>query len=69
VNVALFFEELLDSDLIRVSVRSKVGSVDACEVAQVFGGGGHAKAAGIRMEGPIEKAREAVIAEVIKQFS
>ena len=69
VNVALFFEELLDSDLIRVSIRSKVGSVDACEVAQVFGGGGHAKAAGIRMEGPIGKAREAVIAEVIKQIS
>jgi len=69
VNVALFFEELLEGNAIRVSIRSKVDSVDACEVAQIFGGGGHAKAAGIRMEGPIEKAREAVLAEVIKQLS
>ena len=70
VSVALFFEELLDDgDAIRVSIRSKVGSLDACEVAQVFGGGGHAKAAGIRMDGPIESAREAVLAEVIKRIS
>lgn len=68
VNVALFFEELLD-DSIRVSIRSKIGSVDACEIAQVFGGGGHAKAAGIRMAGPISEARNAVIAEVVKHLS
>lgn len=68
VNVALFFEELVETDAIRVSIRSKVGSIDACEVAQIFGGGGHSKAAGIRMDGPIEKAREAVIAEVIKHL-
>lgn len=68
VNVALFFEELLD-DSIRVSIRSKVGSIDACEIAQVFGGGGHAKAAGIRMPGPISEAREAVIREVSKHLS
>ncbi len=68
VCVALFFEELVETDAIRVSIRSKVGSIDACEVAQIFGGGGHAKAAGIRMDGPIERAREAVIAEVIKHL-
>jgi len=67
VTVALFFEELKDQS-IRVSIRSKMDSVDACEVAQVFGGGGHAKAAGIRMEGPITAARERVIAEVQKQL-
>ncbi|MGJ8657193.1 MAG: DHH family phosphoesterase [Akkermansiaceae bacterium] len=68
VNVALFFEELMD-DSIRVSIRSKVGSLDACEIAQVFGGGGHAKAAGIRMAGPIAEARSAVISEVSKHLS
>ena len=68
VNVALFFEELMD-DSIRVSIRSKIGSVDACEIAQVFGGGGHSKAAGIRMEGPISVARSAVISEVTKHLS
>ncbi len=68
VNVALFFEELMD-DSIRVSIRSKIGSIDACEIAQVFGGGGHAKAAGIRMPGPISEARSAVICEVSKHLS
>jgi len=68
VTVALFFEELMD-DSIRVSIRSKIGSIDACEIAQVFGGGGHAKAAGIRMPGPIAEAREAVIVEVNKHLS
>ena len=68
VNVALFFEELMD-DFIRVSIRSKTGSIDACEIAQLFGGGGHAKAAGIRMPGPISEARRAVISEVTKHLS
>ncbi len=63
VTVALYFEELVDG-MIRVSIRSGVDSLDACEVAQVFDGGGHAKAAGIRMEGPITEARKKVIAEV-----
>jgi len=67
VTVALFFEELMDMT-IRVSIRSKVDSLDACEVAQVFDGGGHAKAAGIRMDGPIAEAREKVIAEVQKRL-
>jgi phosphoesterase RecJ-like protein len=68
VNVALFFEELMD-DSIRVSIRSKIGSIDACEIAQIFGGGGHAKAAGIRMPGPISEARRTVISEVTKHLS
>ena len=68
VTVALFFEELSD-ETIRVSIRSKMESVDACEVAQVFGGGGHAKAAGIRMAGPITEARVKVITEVKNQLA
>ncbi len=68
VNVALFFEELMD-DTIRVSIRVKIGSIDACEIAQVFGGGGHSKAAGIRMPGPLAEARAAVINEVAKHLA
>ena len=67
VSVALFFEELMD-DSIRVSIRSKTGSIDACEIAQLFGGGGHAKAAGIRMSGSIAEVRLAVICEVSKHL-
>ena len=47
VQVAVFFEELLDGT-IRVSMRSKDKSIDVCEICGEFGGGGHALAAGIR---------------------
>lgn len=63
VIVAAFFEELPD-DKIRVSLRAKDASVNVCEIAQQFGGGGHARAAGIRMPGPIAAAREKVLAEI-----
>jgi len=63
VKVAAFFEEL-KGDSIRVSLRSKTDDIDACEIAQQFGGGGHSRAAGIRMDGPIESARERVLAAV-----
>lgn len=63
VVVAVFFEELPDGK-IRVSMRSKDPSVDACKICAEFGGGGHALAAGIRMTGPIEVAKAQVLAEV-----
>ena len=63
VEVAVLFEELEDSS-VRVSMRSKSAGIDVCEIASVFGGGGHSKAAGIRMAGPIAQAREKVLAEV-----
>jgi len=63
VEVAIFFEELQDG-MIRVSMRSKNKAINVCDVAKVFGGGGHAMAAGIRTEGTIESVRDAVIAEL-----
>ncbi len=63
VKVAVFFEAL-EGGKIRVSMRSKDSGVNVCEVAQKFGGGGHALAAGIRMAGPLEAAKEKVIAEL-----
>ncbi|MCH7225163.1 bifunctional oligoribonuclease/PAP phosphatase NrnA [Haloferula sp. A504] len=68
VTVALFFEEL-DGGKIRVSMRSKDRRIDACEVCQQFGGGGHALAAGIRMPGPIEEARKKVLEVVDAKLS
>ena len=61
VKAAVFFEEL-EGGKIRVSMRSKDRSVNVCEVALKFGGGGHALAAGIRMGGPWEDAKVAVLA-------
>ncbi|MGC6458864.1 MAG: DHH family phosphoesterase [Akkermansiaceae bacterium] len=63
VVVAVFFEELGEGK-IRVSMRSKDKRVNASEVCGVFGGGGHALAAGIRMPGPLEEARDRVLAEI-----
>jgi len=60
VLVAVFFEELPDGK-IRVSMRSKDRRFDVCQIAQQFGGGGHALAAGIRMPGPIEDAKGKVL--------
>ncbi|GAA5494323.1 bifunctional oligoribonuclease and PAP phosphatase NrnA [Rubritalea halochordaticola] len=61
VTVAVFFEEL-KGGTVRVSMRSKDLKVNVCEVAKEFHGGGHALAAGIRMEGPMSEAREKVLA-------
>lgn len=63
VIVAVFFEEL-EGGKIRVSMRSKDRRVNASEICGLFGGGGHALAAGIRMAGPLEDAKEKVLAEL-----
>lgn len=63
VVVAVFFEDL-DGGKVRVSMRSKDARVNASEICGVFGGGGHALAAGIRMPGPLEDAREKVLAVI-----
>jgi len=60
VRVAVFFEELPDGK-IRVSMRSKDRRLDVCKIAAEFGGGGHALAAGIRMKGPLDVAKAAVL--------
>lgn len=68
VLVAAFFEELPDGK-IRVSLRAKDASVDVCEIAQQFGGGGHTRAAGIRMPGPLNEARSQVLKAISKTLS
>lgn len=65
VQIAVFFEELPDGK-IRVSMRSKDKRVDVCKIAVEFGGGGHALAAGIRMQGPLEEAKPLVLAAICR---
>ncbi len=67
VVVAAFFEEL-DNGKIRVSLRSKDDTVNVCEIAQLFGGGGHARAAGIRMTPPLSDARAKVLKAISEQL-
>ena len=60
VQVAVFFEELPESK-VRVSMRSKEPRFDVCKICSLFGGGGHAQAAGARLAGPLAAAEEKVL--------
>lgn len=61
VKLAAIFEEMKDGR-IRISLRSKDPVLSVSSIAANFGGGGHSMAAGIRMPGPIQEARDHVIA-------
>lgn len=63
-EVAILFKEA--GDTTRISVRTKPGGVDATVLTGVFGGGGHARAAGATVLLPVEQARDAVLAEARK---
>ena len=51
----------------KISVRTVKG-VDACAIARRLGGGGHGQAAGCELEGNLENAKAAVLAEVEKEL-
>jgi len=62
VQVVVLITEAEDGQ-VRLSFRSKPGdnAVNVSEVARHFGGGGHARAAGARLEGTIDQVRTRVI--------
>jgi bifunctional oligoribonuclease and PAP phosphatase NrnA len=60
-EVAILFKEAGEGT--RISVRTKPGGVDATVLTGIFGGGGHARAAGATVPLPVDQAREAVLAE------
>jgi phosphoesterase RecJ-like protein len=60
IEASAFFREIADCSY-RVSLRSK-GSIDVARIAQTFGGGGHVCASGHAIAGPLEAAREQVLA-------
>ncbi len=66
VEAAALFVELKDGR-IRCSLRSR-GAVDVRKIAAKFGGGGHTMAAGVYLDGPLEKAKELILAEMAEQF-
>jgi nanoRNase/pAp phosphatase (c-di-AMP/oligoRNAs hydrolase) len=64
--VAVFTDATRAGDLeptTKISMRSKPGpnAVDVSAVAATLGGGGHARAAGLKLKLPLERAREAVL--------
>ena len=66
VEAAALFIELKDGR-IRCSLRS-TGTVDVSKIAANFGGGGHKMAAGTYLPGPLENAKQLIIAEIKKQL-
>ncbi len=59
VEVAVLFV-WMDAERSKVSLRSR-GDFDVREVAEAFGGGGHAKAAGVRVPGLVDDAMAVIL--------
>jgi phosphoesterase RecJ-like protein len=59
VHLALLFRQLA-SGRVKVSLRS-IGDVDVATFAQRFGGGGHARAAGVSFEGTMGEVQQRVL--------
>ncbi|HEY1646916.1 MAG TPA: bifunctional oligoribonuclease/PAP phosphatase NrnA [Terracidiphilus sp.] len=62
VEAAVFLRELPEGR-IRLSLRSK-GKIDVAAIAGKLGGGGHENAAGSTLDGPLEHATSAILAEL-----
>ena len=61
-EVAILFKEAGPA-VTRISVRTKPGGVDATALTGIFGGGGHARAAGASVAAAVVEARGAVLRE------
>jgi bifunctional oligoribonuclease and PAP phosphatase NrnA len=68
VEVSAFFREMADRKHWRVSLRSK-GRINVANVAEHFGGGGHACASGCGLDGPLSVASERVLAQLRIEMS
>ncbi|WP_150267750.1 DHH family phosphoesterase [Paenibacillus tepidiphilus] len=62
VEVGILFKEI-NGQAVKASLRS-AGKVDVAALAQVFGGGGHTRAAGARIDAPLAQAIPLVLEEV-----
>ena len=60
VEASVLLVEPPDGGPVRVSLRSK-GKVDVARFAETFGGGGHARAAGLKIDGPLAAVHDAVV--------
>ncbi|RIX51782.1 bifunctional oligoribonuclease/PAP phosphatase NrnA [Paenibacillus nanensis] len=64
VEVGILFKETNDG-AVKASLRS-AGKADVAAIAQTFGGGGHVRASGCRLDGPIEEAIRVLVDAVRK---
>lgn len=68
VEVSLLFVEPRDDGPVRVSLRSK-GQVDVARFAEQFAGGGHARAAGLKLNGTLADVHDRVVAAMTARLS
>jgi phosphoesterase RecJ-like protein len=61
VEVSILMTEPADFGPVRVSLRSK-GQIDVAKFAEQFGGGGHARASGLKIDGDFQSAHDKVVA-------
>ena len=66
VEFCAFFKQLPDGR-VKVSLRSN-GKVDVYEIARSHGGGGHRMAAGVALDGPMNKAIQLLINDCAENY-
>src|SRR5207248_5750214 len=65
VQVSMLITEPIDFGPVRISLRSK-GQLDVAKFAEQFGGGGHARASGLKIEGSFDEAHERIVTELAR---
>jgi phosphoesterase RecJ-like protein len=68
VQVSILLVEPKDSGPVRVSLRSK-GQVDVAKFAEQFGGGGHARASGLKLDGSLDAAHDRVVEAMVRTMT
>jgi phosphoesterase RecJ-like protein len=63
VESAVFLRELPSASQFRLSIRSK-GKIDVAQIAESFGGGGHRRASGCTLDGPLGVATDRILAQL-----
>jgi phosphoesterase RecJ-like protein len=66
VEVGILFK-VIHENAVKVSLRS-AGKVDVALLAQTFGGGGHTRAAGAKIEAPLEQVIPLIVEEVRRKL-
>ncbi|MNG02006.1 Bifunctional oligoribonuclease and PAP phosphatase NrnA [compost metagenome] len=67
VEVGILFKEMMNGH-VKVSLRS-AGTADVAAIAQSFGGGGHVRAAGCRLEETLQQSMDKVVEAVRKALN
>lgn len=65
VEVSIFIRQKEDEDVYKVSLRSEEG-INVSDICLLFGGGGHARAAGALIQGTVQEVKEKLMKEIKK---